>query len=79
MLFKKSAALTCILVLFAGFAQAQTTGEIYGKVTEKRRSRSGAVVPGATVNLTSPVLIQPQTTVTSRTGLYRFPRIGCTR
>lgn len=62
--------LTC-LVLVAGVASAQTTGEIYGKVTDK----SGAVVPGALVTLTSPVLLQPQSAVTSSTGVYRFPSV----
>ena len=71
MSLKKMAALASAFVLFAGFAQAQTTGEIYGKVTDK----SGGVVPGVTVTLTSPALIQPQTAVTGATGVYRFPRI----
>ena len=71
MSLKKLAALASALVLLAGFAQAQTTGEIYGKATDK----SGAVVPGVTVTLTSPALLQPQTAITSGTGVYRFPGI----
>jgi hypothetical protein len=72
MSFKKLAALASALVLLAGFAHAQTTtGEIYGKATDK----SGAVVPGVTVTLSSPALLQPQTAVTSGTGTYRFPNI----
>lgn len=71
MSLKKLAALASALVLLAGFAQAQTTGEIYGKATDK----TGAVVPGVTVTLTSPALLQPQTAVTSSTGSYSFPRI----
>lgn len=64
------ALLTCF-ALVGGVASAQTTGEIYGRVTDK----SGAVVPGSLVTLTSPVLLQPQTAVTSSTGLYRFPSV----
>jgi hypothetical protein len=60
------------LVLGAGSALAQVqTGEITGKVTDD----SGAILPGVTVTLTSPVLIQPQTAVSSETGSFRFPQI----
>src|SRR5581483_1993300 len=51
-------------------AQSQT-GEIFGKVTDQ----SGAVLPGVTVTLTGPVLLQPLTAVTSETGTYQFPRL----
>src|SRR2546430_10770302 len=51
-------------------AQGQT-GEIFGKATDA----SGAVLPGVTVTLTGPVLLQPLTAVTSETGTYQFPRI----
>ncbi|MFB3855314.1 MAG: carboxypeptidase regulatory-like domain-containing protein [Vicinamibacterales bacterium] len=50
-------------------AGAQQPGEIFGKVTDA----SGAIVPGVTVTLTSPVLLRPLTAVTSETGSYRFP------
>jgi len=69
MSLKRLAALTSAFVLFAGSALAQTTGEIYGKATDK----SGAVVPGVTVTLTSPAMIQSRTAVTTGTGVYRFP------
>ncbi len=59
------------LLLTAPFAHAQTTGEIYGKATDK----SGAVVPGVTVTISSPALIQAQSAVTSGTGVYRFPAL----
>src|ERR1044071_3707064 len=56
----------------AGAARAQQqTGEIFGKVTDA----SGAVLPGVTVTLTGPVLLQPLTAVTSDTGTYQFPRL----
>ncbi len=64
-------AFLVVLVLAAGLVSAQTTGEIYGRVTDK----SGAVVPGAVVTLTSSVLLQPMSAVTSSTGNYRFPSV----
>src|SRR5262245_63177061 len=50
----------------------QQTGEIFGKATDQ----SGAVLPGVTVTLTAPNLLQPQTAVTSDTGSYVFPRLA---
>src|SRR5512132_824279 len=61
------------LCAVSGAASAQQqTGEIFGKVTDS----SGAVLPGVTVTLTSPVLLQPLTAVTSDTGTYQFPRLA---
>src|SRR5262245_57096067 len=51
-------------------AQSQT-GEIFGKVTDT----SGAVLPGVTVTLSAPHLLQPMTASTSETGTYQFPRL----
>ena len=53
-------------------SSAQQPGEIFGKVTDT----SGAVMPGVTVTLTSPVLLQPQSAITSETGSYRFPGLA---
>ncbi len=63
--------LALALLLVTGAAWAQETGEIFGKVVDT----SGAIVPGVTVTLTSPVLITPMTAVSSETGSYRFPRL----
>src|SRR5437588_8273597 len=63
-----------LVALFAtsAIAGAQSqTGEIFGKVTDS----SGGVLPGVTVTLTGPVLLQPLTAVTSETGTYQFPRL----
>jgi hypothetical protein len=63
-----------LLGVLAGSAHARAqsqTGEVFGKVTDA----SGAVLPGATVTLTGPVLLQPLTAVTGETGTYQFPRI----
>jgi hypothetical protein len=62
------------LILAAGAAAARaqvSTGEILGKATDT----TGAVLPGVTVTLTSPALIQPMVAVTTETGAYRFPSI----
>jgi Carboxypeptidase regulatory-like domain len=67
-----SALLIALVVLMSGSAWAQSqTGEIFGKVTDE----SGAVLPGVTVTITSPVLLQPLTATTSDTGTYQFPRL----
>jgi hypothetical protein len=65
-----------VTVVFAANAWAQgggasSTGTIQGRVADAQ----GAVLPGVTVTATSPALIQPQTTVTSETGNYRFPAV----
>lgn len=60
-----------LLLLCAAAAQAQQTGQIFGKVTDS----SGGVLPGVTVTATSPVLLQPLVAVTSDTGTYGFPQI----
>ena len=57
------------LVLAPAVSSAQQTGEIFGKVTDT----SGAVMPGVTVTLTSPVLLKPEVATTSETGTFRFP------
>lgn len=62
-----------VFLLFSAsplFAQIQT-GEIHGRVTDA----SGAVLPGATVTVEGPALIQPEVSVTTETGAYSFPRL----
>ena len=70
---RRAGMLVCLLLL-AGVVPALaqvSTGEIFGKATDG----TGAVLPGVTVTLSGPALIQPQTAVTSESGAYRFPRI----
>ena len=69
-----SALLVALSFSAPAFAQgggASSTGTIQGRVADAQ----GAVLPGVTVVATSPALIQPQTTVTSETGNYRFPAV----
>jgi hypothetical protein len=68
----RQALVAVTLVLVAGVANAQQqTGEIFGRLTDK----SGAVLPGATVTVAGPALIQPRVTITSETGTYRVPEL----
>src|SRR6185503_19808821 len=61
------------LIATSALASAQSqVGEIFGKATDQ----SGAVLPGVTVTLTAPSLMQPQVAVTSETGTYQFPRLS---
>jgi hypothetical protein len=63
-----------LVALFAtsALASAQSqTGEIFGKVTDS----TGGVLPGVTVTVSGPVLLQPLTAVTGATGTFQFPRI----
>jgi len=65
--------LTCTLVLAPSRAVAQTTtGTILGTVTDS----SGAVLPGATVTITSPETGQVHTVVTGNQGRYRLPQLS---
>ena len=64
-------ALSFSATAFAQGGGASSTGTIQGRVADAQ----GAVLPGVTVTATSPALIQPQTTVTSETGNYRFPAV----
>jgi hypothetical protein len=65
------AMLSFAVPAFAQGGGASSTGTIQGRVTDAQ----GAVLPGVTVTATSPALIQPQTTITSETGNYRFPAV----
>ena len=70
------AAMICVAAMApaAAFAQgggASTTGSINGRVTDT----SNAVLPGVTVNATSPAAMGIQTSVTDGGGNYRFPAL----
>jgi hypothetical protein len=65
------AALALVLSVSSARAQSQT-GEIFGKVTDS----SGAVLPGVTVTLTGPSLLQPQSAITTESGSFQFPRLN---
>ncbi len=63
--------LACVLAFApSAFAQVQT-----GSIVVKAVDQQGAVVPGATVTINSPVLPAPLTGVTDTAGTYRFPSL----
>ena len=69
---KKAMLLATLLVCAIGTtASAQQTGEIFGRVADK----SGAVLPGATVTVAGPALIQPRVVTTSESGSFRVAEI----
>src|SRR5687767_3638517 len=69
---KKAMLFAALLVcMTATTALAQQTGEIFGRVADK----SGAVLPGATVTVAGPALIQPRVVTTSESGSYRVPEL----
>ena len=65
-------ALLAVLVAWVPASAQSQTGSIFGKATDD----SGGVLPGVSVTLTSPILLQPLTAVTSETGTYQFPRLA---
>src|SRR5262245_6647627 len=66
-----AAFVTLSLLATGVFAQTATTGNIEGTVTDP----NGAVVPGATVKVTSPNLMKVQTTTSDSQGRYRFANL----
>ncbi len=64
------AALVAVFGTNTGLAQQQT-GEIFGRVTDS----SGAVLPGVTVTVAGPALLQPRVVVASENGSYRAPEL----
>jgi hypothetical protein len=65
--------LSSLAVLLAGSAaaQARLDGTIVGRVVDGQ----GLPVPGATITVLSPALIQPTVTVTDESGRYRASRL----
>jgi hypothetical protein len=71
MLTLRSVGVLLCLALAAS-ALAQNTSQVFGRVTDV----SGAVMPGVTVTLASPALLEPRVAVTSETGSYEFPGLA---
>ena len=67
-------SLFAICTLFfanTAMAQSSTTGTIEGTITDA----NGAVVPNATVTISGPNLLRPQTTNSDNNGNYRFLQV----
>ncbi len=68
---KTLAASALLLVLGPSAAAQQQTGEIYGRAADN----SGALLPGVTVTVAGPALIQPRVAVTAEAGTYRVAEL----
>ncbi len=64
-------AVAALMLLVASVGSAQTTGRIQGQIVDAQ----GAVVPGATVTVTSPSLQGALTQVSDAEGRFRFPSV----
>ena len=60
-----------LLLCIAMSAAAQTTGEIFGRAADT----SGAVLPGTTITVAGPSLIQPRIVIASEAGTYNVPEL----
>lgn len=66
-------ALCAALLASAGWAQSKTTSALTGTVTDE----SGAAVPGASVEVSSPALIGgARVATTDESGRFRFPEVA---
>ena len=66
-----AAALFALLLASTGSTQSLQVGTIEGHVLDQ----SGAIVPGVTVTVTSPILLSARSTVTDAGGAYSFPSL----
>jgi hypothetical protein len=62
----------CVCVMLLTTAVPSSAQEFRGRINGTVSDNTGAVLPGVTVTVTSPALIQPQVQVTSEQGDYRF-------
>src|SRR5947209_4443372 len=65
---KRLVSRLAFFLVLGGVANAQNTSQVFGKVTDA----SGGVLPGVTVTLSSPALLEPRVALTSVTGTYEF-------
>ena len=70
--FRSLCLVVTSLVIAAGAAHAQ---ELRGRITGVVTDNTGAVLPGVTVTVSGPALIQPQATITGGDGVYRYPAL----
>src|SRR5688572_27699434 len=62
----------CLCVTLLAMAAPTLAQDFRGRINGTVTDNTGAVLPGVTVTVSSPALIQPQTQVTSGEGDYRF-------
>ncbi len=73
MRFKQISFLLALLLVLSPlvFSQSRDTGAIMGAIADEE----GVPLPGVTVTVTSPNLIQARTVITDAKGMYRFPAL----
>jgi len=67
--------LTCLFVVFTVALGSAGAQELRGRIDGAVTDNTGGVLPGVTVTVSGPALIQPQVTVTGADGGYRFPAL----
>ena len=65
----------CLCVALLSMAAPTFAQDFRGRINGTVTDNTGAVMPGVTVTVSSPALIQPQVQVTSTDGQYRFPAL----
>ncbi len=66
---------TCLFVVLAVSVGTAGSQELRGRIDGVVTDNTGGVLPGVTVTVSGPALIQPQVTVTGADGGYRFPAL----
>ncbi len=67
--------LTCLFLVLAMALGSAGAQELRGRIDGSVTDNTGGVLPGVTVTISGPALIQPQVTVTGADGSYRFPAL----
>src|SRR5437667_3650906 len=67
--------LALVFALAGAGARAAAAQELRGRITGVVTDNTGAVLPGVTVTVSGPALIQPQTAVSGADGTYRYPAL----
>jgi hypothetical protein len=62
----------CVCLVLLGAAATSSAQDFRGRINGTVSDNTGAVLPGVTVTVSSPALIQPQVQVTGEQGDYRF-------
>ena len=63
------------LFFISGAAAAQTTSSTTGAINGKVTDKTNAILPGATVTISSPAMMGTRNTVTGEDGFYRFAAV----
>ena len=67
--------LACLFVALAVAVSTASAQELRGRIDGAVTDNTGGVLPGVTVTVSGPAMIQPQVTVTGADGSYRFPAL----